>query len=245
MSMSTVSMPVSSSAAATAGGAGVIEIKAPGASGFPGGLSAPQWFDAVYRDARGDAAAVPWADLRSNPMMVAWLNAEAPGLIRPGSRVVVVGCGLGDDVSELANRGYDAVGFDVSPTAVEWARRRFPGLSAAMLQADLLALPTRLLRRFDLVVENYTLQALPPALREQAARAVASLACPRGHVLTIASGRDADEPLDPAAGPPWPLAARELTGLMEQAGMRPCRPIDDFLDGEDPPARRLRALFSR
>lgn len=225
------------------GGAGVIERKAP--PGSPGGVGTPQWFDGVYRAAAGDPAAVPWADLRPNPMMVSWLNAEAPGLIRPGSRVAVVGCGLGDDVSELACRGYDAVGFDVSPAAVEWARRRFPNLGASIIQADLLALPSRLLRRFDLVVENYTLQALPPSLRETAARAVASLASPRGHVLTICTARADAEPLDDAAGPPWPLTASELTGLMEQAGMRPARPVDDLLDRDDPPARRLRCLFSR
>lgn len=231
--------------AAGSGGAGVIELKSTTAAGYPGGVPAPQWFDGVYRAASGDAAAVPWANLRPNPMMVAWLNAQAPGLVRPGSRVVVVGCGLGDDVSELACRGYDVVGFDISPTAVEWARRRFPSLASAIIQADLLALPPRLLRRFDLVVEIYTLQALPPDLREQAAPAVASLASPRGHVLTIAAARAPDEPLDAAAGPPWPLSAPELTSLMEHAGMRPVRPVEDFFDDEDPPTRRLRGLFSR
>ena len=33
----------------------------------------------------------------------------------------------------------------------------------------------------------------------------------------IASGRADAEPLDPTAGPPWPLSAPELTALMEQA----------------------------
>jgi SAM-dependent methyltransferase len=238
MSTTTVGVPLASGLMARA-----IEVTAP-----PEPLAASavgEWFEAVYRDSRGDAAAVPWADLRPNPMMVAWLNAEAPGLIRPGSRVAVVGCGLGDDVSELACRGYDAVGFDVSHTAVEWARRRFPSLSAAMVQADLLALPSRLLRRFDLVIENYTLQALPPACRERAARAVASMACPRGHVLAVCTARGEDEPLETVSGPPWPLTASELSGLMEQAGMRPARPVEDFLDDDHPPVRRLRGLFSR
>lgn len=222
---------------------------APGLAGSPIEVRFPShpgdWFDAVYRDAAGDAGAVPWAALRPNPMMVSWLNAEAPGLVRPGSRVAVVGCGLGDDVAELAGRGYDVIGFDISPTAVDWARRRFPHLAASFLQADLLALPARLLRRFDLVVEIYTLQALPPALREEAAHAVASLAGSKGYVLAICRARDESELLETLPGPPWPLTARELAGLMEAAGFHPVRAIDDFLDDETPPVRRLRAVFAR
>ena len=178
-------------------------------------------------------------------MMVAWLNAEAPGIVRPGSRVAVVGCGLGDDVAELASRGYDAVGFDVSPTAIEWARRRFPSLAASFIVADLFALPARLCRRFDLVVEIYTIQALPVPMREEAARRIASLAGSKGHVLTICRGRDESELLETFAGPPWPLTVSELTGLMEAAGMRPTQPVADFEDDQTPPKRRLRAVFAR
>ncbi len=219
-----------------------IEVRPPAS---PPPLNTGEGFDALYRDAAGDPASIPWARLRPNPMMVSWLNAEAPGLVRPGSRVAVVGSGLGDDVAELAGRGYDVIGFDISPTAVDWARRRFPHLAASFLQADLLALPARLLRRFDLVVEIYTLQALPPALREEAARAVASLASSKGHILTICRARGESELLETIPSPPWPLTAQELAGLMEAAGFHPVRPIDDFLDDETPPIRRLRALFAR
>ncbi|MBX3403249.1 MAG: class I SAM-dependent methyltransferase [Phycisphaeraceae bacterium] len=200
-------------------------------------------FDEVYRAADGDSARVPWADERANPALVSWLNAEAPGRIRPGARAVVVGAGLGDDVVELLGRGYDATGFDVSPAAVEWSRRRFPEHAENFVVADLLAPPARMRRRFDLVVDAYTIQSLPIALRADAAAAIASLCCPRGTAVCIARGRDDGQPLDSFKGPPWPLSARELVSLFESAGMHPVREADDFLDDETPPVRRLRAAF--
>lgn len=202
-------------------------------------------FDAIYRDAAGDATRIPWAHGRANPMMVSWLNAEAPGLVRPGSRAIVVGCGLGDDVAELISRGYDAAGFDISPTAIGWARERFPDLASQFSIADLFSLPGKFRHRFDLVIEVYTLQALDPARREQAAAAVASLAGPQGHVLAICRGRDDSHLLENVQGPPWPLCPSELLGLMETSGLRPLRPVDDFMDDEPTPQRRLRGVFVR
>lgn len=200
-------------------------------------------FEEIYQEARGDASGVPWADGRANPALVSWLNCEAAGRVRPGARAVVVGCGLGDDVVELISRGYDASGFDISPTAIEWARRRFPQHAESFFPGDLLALPSRLRHRFDLVVEAYTIQSAAPALREPLARAVMQLACPRGLIVAIARGRDEDELLERVQGPPWPLTPAEFLGLFEAGGWQPTRALDDFLDDEAPPCRRLRASF--
>ncbi len=200
-------------------------------------------FEAIYREAAGDISKIPWADARPNPMLVAWLNAEAPGLIRPGSRVAVVGCGLGDDVVELQGRGYDAMGFDVSPTALSWAKRRFPEQARCFTAADVLNLPTRLRHRFDLVVEIYTIQSLHPSLREEAAGAVVSLTAAHGVLLAVCRGRDESVMLEQAEGPPWPLTVSELTGLMEASGMRSLKDVESFDDDQTPPVRRIRGAF--
>lgn len=200
--------------------------------------------ESVYRQAAGDIKKVPWARGKANPMLVAWLNAEATGMVRPGARAVVVGCGLGDDVIELVNRGYDATGFDVSPTAIEWARKRFPDHGAEFVVGDLLSLPSRFRHRFDLVVECNTLQSVDPGLREGAATAIAQLTCPRGLVLAIARGRDEGELLEQVQGPPWPLTPGEFAGLFEASGMQPVKAIDDFQDEQAPPVRRLRGAFT-
>jgi len=204
---------------------------------------APGWHDEVYQTAQRDPAKVPWAAERPNPALVSWLNAEAPGRVRPGARAAVVGCGLGDDVIELQNRGYDAAGFDVSPTAIDWARHRFPQQAESFMVSDLFDLPSRLRRRFDLVVEVYTFQAVSLEQRAAAVAAVASLCCPHGTVVCVCRGRDDDQSLESFKGPPWPLSAKELVALFERAGMHPVREPDDFEDDATPPVRRVRAAF--
>jgi SAM-dependent methyltransferase len=225
-----------------AGGAsgGAIVLDLPLAQSQPGG---PGWYDEVYRAAAGDTSKVPWAHSRPNPALVSWLNAEAPGRVRPGSRAVVVGCGLGDDVAELTNRGYDAVGFDVSPVGIDWARKRFPHQANAFCVADLLNAPSRFRHRFDLVVEVNTVQAMDPSQRDAAIGAISSLLCPRGVLVMIARGREDGEPLESLQGPPWPLTRAELLELTEAAGLKPIRAIDEFMDDEQTPQRRLRGVF--
>ena len=201
----------------------------------------PAWHDGVYRAAAGELVKVPWAEGKPNPALVSWLNAEAAGRVRPGSRAVVIGCGLGDDVIELLNRGYDAIGFDISPTAIDWARKRFPAQANAFNVCDLLSPPSRFRHRFELVVECCTLQSVDPASREQASAAVASLLGPRGVLVAVAHGRDESELLETVQGPPWPLTRTELAGLLEACALKPSRAIDDFKD--DSGQRRLRGVF--
>lgn len=188
------------------------------------GRFGPAWFEEQYRRAGADASRVPWARGSACPHLVRWLNSEAPHLVRPGGRVAVVGCGLGDDVMELAARGYDAIGFDASPAAVGWAQKRFPAEAARFVQADLLNLPPRMLHRFDLVVDCGVLDHLPPEARGSAAASLAKLACSRGVVVTVEQGAP-DDSLASAERvlPPWPICCRELGGLMSSAGLRPVR----------------------
>lgn len=204
------------------------------------------WYDRIYREADSDCARVAWQRDRvkpsPNPAMVAWLNVEASALVRPGSRACVVGCGLGDDAAELCSRGYDVMGFDVSPAAIEWAKQRHPGLSDRFVVTDVMDVPARMLRRFDLVVEVNTVDSVPPSLRERAVSGIVSLARPHGTVLVVCEGRSNDDSLD-ESGPTYPLSCEELTTLFSASGMHPTREIDDFQDDGDPPVRRLRGVF--
>jgi SAM-dependent methyltransferase len=197
------------------------------------------WFETLYREADGNPANIPWADQSPNPHLLAWLKGQTT-LAVSQKRCLVVGCGLGDDAEYLANKGFSVVAFDVSATAVEWCKRRFPGSKVAYLTADLFKLPQEFERAFDFVVEIYTVQALPLELRERALRCVASCVGPGGVLLLVCRARELEEPLETV---PWPIAREELFPL-EQAGLQ-LKSFEDFTDSTDPPARRFRAVYVR
>jgi hypothetical protein len=152
----------------------------------------------------------------------------------------VVGCGLGDDAEALSAAGFRVVAFDISRTAVEACRSRFPASTVEYVEADALAPPSAWALRFDLVFESYTLQVLPPAARAVATEALAALVAPCGRLLVLCRARDRD---DPVGQLPWPLLAEELDafrnhGLVEVS-------LQSFFDDEAPPVRRFRALYQR
>ena len=194
------------------------------------------WFERLYAEADRGVAVVPWADLAPNPHVVDWLDRERPA---PG-RALDIGCGLGDTAEDLARRGFAVVAFDVARSAVAEAHRRFPQSRVDYRVADLLNLPPDFEGAFDLVVECYTLQVLPPEARARAVAALRGTLRPGGTLLVVARGR---EPEDPPGQMPWPLTRSEVEAIaapgLTLAG------FEDFLDGEDPPVRRLRAQFRR
>jgi SAM-dependent methyltransferase len=194
------------------------------------------FFDALYRQAQGNAAVVPWAELRPNPHLEEWV--ERTPLV--SGRALVIGCGLGDDAELLASRGWDVTAFDISPEAIAWARRRFGQSRVEYRVADLFQPPAEWRGTFDLVVEVYTLQALPVELRGGAWPVVAGFVAPRGRVFLFARGREENEPLGQI---PWPLTRREVMEL-ERAGLR-CESFEDYEDPHEPGVRRFRAIFLR
>lgn len=200
-------------------------------------------FETLYAEAAGDATRIPWSDGVPNPALVTWMNAVAPRLIRCGGRVAVVGCGLGEDARELIRRGFEVTAFDVSDTAVGWARRLDPTHECCYQRADLFSPPARWRHRFDLVVEIYTVQSLHPDRRVEVLRAAADLLGPRGAMLIIAQGSEFS--VIDQDGPPWPLTEDELRTAAIDAGLAEVGEIDSFLDDADPPRLRLRGLFRR
>lgn len=201
-------------------------------------------FESRYHDAGGDQTAVPWADGAPAPPLVSWLNHVAPSLLRCGARVVVVGCGLGENVRELARRGYDVIGFDLAASAINWARALDPTNRERYLEADLFDLPPRWRRRFDLVVEINVLHALPESLRPAAMHGAASLASPHGHVLTIGRAATSTDAARTITGPPWSLSESMLHDIADAAGLTPDGDIAIFEDDEDPPVLRYRAMWT-
>ncbi len=201
-------------------------------------------FETIYveADAANDAARIPWEQGRPNAALVAWLDHVAPGLVRCGCRIAVVGCGLGHDARELMRRGYEVTAFDISGTAIRWAKKLDPENAQCYFRADVLEPPPRWVHRFDLVVEVNTVQSLPPECRPAMVESIVRLVGMNGNLLVIC--RAAEEGLSEKQDAPWPLTESELLELASINGLQ-ADGIDHFADDETPPKRRMRALFHR
>jgi 2-polyprenyl-3-methyl-5-hydroxy-6-metoxy-1,4-benzoquinol methylase len=195
------------------------------------------WFEDLYSQAADDTSIIPWADLAPNPNLKVWLNQHLSDCSGPALKV---GSGLGDDAEELARRGFDTTAFDISASAVARSRARFPKSPVLYVVADLFSAPSDWRENFGFVLESYTLQVLPPDLRANAIRCIASFVAPDGMLLVVARGR---EPSEPKGKMPWPLTKDELS-LFKTEGLKEVS-FEDYMDSEDPPVRRFRATYRR
>ncbi len=167
------------------------------------------WFDRLYSAGLAGEVSMPWDRAEPQPLLREW--ASSVGLDGDGRKAVVVGCGLGADAEYVAGLGFKTVGFDISETAVRVARDRHPGTQVDYRIADVLDLPPAWSHAFDLVVEIFTVQALPDPPRTEAVSAIAGLVAPLGTMLAIAFRRLPGEP--PSEGPPFSLTRDDMEGL--------------------------------
>lgn len=196
------------------------------------------WFDSVYRDARGNTGQVPWADLEPNPKLLERLRHHPK--LQGAGQAVTVGCGLGDDAEALAGAGYAVTAFDVSPTAIEWCKQRFPDTKVDYREADLFSLPENWPGRFDLVFESNTIQALLGEARELALNAIAGLVAPAGVVLVSCRVRNPGEKEDAF---PLPLTREELDGFLRAGLIR--EQLEAWIDDENRSIERCFSWYSR
>jgi SAM-dependent methyltransferase len=193
------------------------------------------WFEQLYADAAQGHAIVPWDRRAPHPLLVEWVEQEPA---RSRSRTLVVGSGLGEDAAFLAARGYRVIAFDISKSAIESARRRFPTSPVDFRVADLLNPPPEWRQHFDLVVETYTTQSLPVRLRPTVALHVGRFVAPGGMLVVLAVARDGDEPVD---GPPWPLSRADI----ESFAVEGLEVVSVELVRDPPGTHHWRAVFTR
>jgi len=168
------------------------------------------WFEQLYQEAAAGDTEIPWADMEPNRFFKAW--AEKRGLVGGGRKAMVIGCGLGDDAIYLEQLGFDVTAFDISQTAIEWAKRLHPASKVQFEQGNLLEPHSGWTGTFEFVLETYTIQPLPLELRPEVIDRVASLVAPGGELVVVARGREDDEQPDQL---PWPLSRRDLSRFPE------------------------------
>lgn len=164
------------------------------------------WFEALYAEAAGDNEYIPWADLEPNRFFRQW--AETVGLTGDGRTALVIGCGLGDDAKYLDELGFRVTAFDISPTAIEWAKRLYTDTDIRFEVMDLFEPFRDWPGGFDFVLEVYTIQPLPIDMRPRVIDAIATFVKPGGELVVVTRGREDDEETDEL---PWPVSRKDLS----------------------------------
>jgi SAM-dependent methyltransferase len=164
------------------------------------------WFDALYKEAGGDNEKIPWADLEPNKFLRFW--AKKTNLRGNGRKALVVGCGLGDDARFLFDLGFKVTAFDISKTAIEWAKRLHADTTIDFDAADLFVPPRGWLSGFEFVLEVYTIQPLPLEIRSRTIDAISCFVATQGRLVVVTRGREDDET---PAELPWALSRQDLS----------------------------------
>jgi ubiquinone/menaquinone biosynthesis C-methylase UbiE len=101
--------------------------------------------------------------------------------IRPGSRVLELGCGTGGVTRLLLARGAKVTSIDGSERMLARARRRLPGASFDRQQLESLELKGK----FDVALFAFVLHELPRDLRQRALAAAVKSLSPTGMIAVL------------------------------------------------------------
>lgn len=144
------------------------------------GTGARSMYALMYR-----LRATPWeryGELAGAELTVRLDEEEARRPRRPG-RALDLGCGRGQKTRELVRRGWEAVGVDVVPQAVEAARAA--GGGATFLVGDLVDLGSLGQGTFDLFLDLGCFEHLVGEERTAAGRGITLLANPGASLLML------------------------------------------------------------
>jgi len=133
-------------------------------------------------ESRYQSGDMPWEKGEASPGLVDFLSAH-PELAR--TSVAIPGCGTGHDVRAWAKAGFDAIGFDLAPSAVKLAAERTAaaGLKAQFRQMDFLGEDPG--RKFDWLFEHTLFCAIEKNRRDDYVNAVLQCLKPDGQFLAV------------------------------------------------------------
>ncbi|GLZ07951.1 hypothetical protein Acsp03_54170 [Actinomadura sp. NBRC 104412] len=146
--------------------------------------------------------------------IAALLDREENERSRPLGRALDLGCGRGQFTPELARRGWDAVGIDYVPAAIEAARQRGTE-GVTYVVGDVTDLPSAGLGTFDFFLDIGCFQGLGAEGRRAEGQGVTALANPGSTLLML------------AFGPTW---LRSLIGGVSEAEVEAAFPEWELLD---------------
>jgi len=146
-------------------------------------------------DARFRAADTPWEEDVPSEAMISLLNRY----VRPGSKVLDVGCGLGTNAIWMAAQGYEVEAVDISETAIAQATARATraGVATKFRAMDFLQ-PAAWSSPFQCVIDRGCLHSIRmPATRNAFAKRVSESLSNGGLWINISGSTDnPDSPED-------------------------------------------------
>jgi len=160
-----------------------------------------------------ESGTTPWNRGGPAPALVQWLETH-----RCHGRVLVPGCGHGNDLVPLAASGAEEVtGLDIAPGGVAAAQERTAGLTnVRVLLGDLFAWCHGEGRgQFDWGFEHTCFCAIPRERRDDYVSAVAAALKPGGHLLAVFYLNPWDPGEDQEQGPPFRSEIGELDRRFE------------------------------
>ncbi|HEY1123092.1 MAG TPA: methyltransferase domain-containing protein, partial [Haloferula sp.] len=156
----------------------------------------------------------PWEKGYAAPPLSEYLESGATELHR-ARRVLVPGCGSGNDVRELSQHGIGATGLDLSAAAVERARQETAVGREDYLCGDLFESDWRIGREFDAVWEHTCFCAIDPSMRPAYVKAMAEILPAGGHLVGVFYLTPWD-PDEDGKGPPFGASREEIEALFGQ-----------------------------
>jgi SAM-dependent methyltransferase len=186
-------------------------------------------FDPAYRGESaqfGSGARPPWSLGEPQPEVAALIEQ---GRIR--GEVLDAGCGEAAVSLYLAERGYNTVGLDSSPTAIELAAAEAAerGLSNAAFDVADISSFTGYDGRFDTIIDSTLFHSMPVELREGYQRSIVRAAAPGASYFVLVFDK-AGMPESPAS----PVTEDELRAVVSKHWVideiRPARIHANFPD---------------
>ena len=154
---------------------------------------------------------LPWDTGQPEPLLVEFVSSNS---ITPG-RTLEIGAGTGTNAIWMAERGFDVLGVDLSPLAVERAQTKMGGraLPCRFAAVDFLAAPPPD-GPFQFVFDRGCFHVFDePAVQQQFVAQVAAALAPGGHWLSLIGSTEGPPR---QVGPPR-RSAREVTLALEPA----------------------------
>jgi SAM-dependent methyltransferase len=123
----------------------------------------------------------------AGPSIAAMLDREEADRSRPLGRALDLGCGRGQFTPELGRRGWEAVGVDYVPAAIEAARNK-GGEGVSYVEGDVTNLQSADLETFDFFLDIGCFQGFDTEQQRGEGRSVSALANPDATLLMLAFG---------------------------------------------------------